>query len=343
MERVFKIGLTKDFIGPSGALVFDPAALDLLKAAAPLVEYEIMPDYAAEVTPEQAAAYDALVVLVPRVTAATLAGPDLRAKAICRFGVGYDSVDVEACTRAGVVLTITPDGVRRPMATVILTFILALAQNLLIKDQLTKSGRWHERAAFMGTGLTGKTVGSIGFGNIARDAFRLLRPLDMRHIAYDPAFDDAAAAELDVRAVGLDTVLADSDFVCVNCPLSPATRNLISTRELALMRPGSYLINTARGPIVDEAALYAALVEGRIAGAALDVFAQEPTPADNPLLALDNVIATPHSLGWTDECFRGMAEAAFRSALAVAGARQPSGIVNRAVLEHPNWAGLGPA
>ena len=339
MERVFKVGLTKDCIGPNGDLIFDPAALDLLKAA-PRVEYEIMPDFSAEITPEQAATYDALVVIVPRVTAATLAGPDLRAKAICRFGVGYDSIDVDACTRAGVILTITPDGVRRPMATVILTFILALAQNLLIKNHLTKSGRWHERTAFMGNGLTGKTVGSIGFGNIARDAFRLLRPLDMRHIAYDPAFDRATAAEMDVREVSLDTVLAEADFVCVNCPLTPATRNLISRRELALMRPGSYLINTARGPIVDEAALYTALIERRIAGAALDVFAQEPTPADNPLLALDNVIATPHALGWTDECFRGMAEAAFRSALAIAGHHEPSGIVNRAVLEHPNWAGL---
>ena len=130
-------------------------------------------------TPAQAARYDAIVVLTPRVTATTLGGADRRLRLIARFGVGYDNVDVAACTQAGVLLTITPDGVRRPVATIILTFILALAHKLFVKDRLTKSGRWSERTDHMGIGLTGKTVGSIGLGNIGREAFRLLRPLDM--------------------------------------------------------------------------------------------------------------------------------------------------------------------
>lgn len=336
MPAVFKVGLTHDCRKPSGEMVFDPAALALLTGT-PGLQYELMPGSGPEVSQAQAAQYDAIVVMTPKVTAHTLAGADRRVRLIARIGVGYDNVDVEACTEAGVLLTITPDGVRRPVATIILTFILALSLKLFAKDRLTRAGRWDERTLHMGEGLIGKTAGSIGFGNIGQEMFRLLRPLDMAHIAHDPAGDPGAAAELGVRLVDLDTVLGQSDFVCVNCPLMPSTRGLIGVRELGLMKRSAYLINTARGPIVDEAALHQALAGGRIAGAALDVFAQEPTPADNPILKLENVITTPHSLCWTDECFRGMAEGAFRSALAVAGGARPAHVVNPAALSHPQW------
>ncbi len=333
MSEIFRVGLTRDFLGSDGKTpVFDPAAFAVLEAEESL-SFEYMPEPVDEVTPAQAARYDAIVVLTPRITARTLAGADRRLKLVARFGVGYDNVDTEACTRAGVMLTITPDGVRRPVATIILTFILALAHKLFVKDRLTKSGRWNERTEHMGIGLTGKVVGSIGFGNIGREAFRLLRPLDMVHIAYDPVAQPAAASELGVRLVDLDTVLRDADFVTVNCPLSPATRHLVGAREFGLMKRSAFLINTARGPIVDEAALTEALAERRIAGAALDVFAAEPTPPDNPLLKVDNVITTPHSLCWTDECFRRIAQDAFTSAVAVARGAAPVNVVNRAVLD----------
>jgi phosphoglycerate dehydrogenase-like enzyme len=338
----FKIALTRDVLGADGATVFDPAALELLKSD-PAVACEILPDYADEISAELAARYDGLVLLKPRLTAASLARPDRRLKVVARFGVGYDTVDVEACTRAGVVLTITPDGVRRPVATIILTFILALAQKLFAKDRITRAGRWQERTAFMGNGLTGKTVGSIGFGNIGRETFRLLQPLDMVHLACDPAPDHDEADRLAVRLVDLDTLLTTADFVSVSCPLSPATRHLIGARELGLMKSSAFLINTARGPIVDEAALTRALVDRRIAGAALDVFDQEPTPPDNPILTLDNVIVTPHSLCWTDEAFRNMAKDAFRSVLDIAHGRVPKHVVNRAVLAHPDLAALAQA
>ena len=138
-----------------------------------------------------------------------------------------------------------------------------------------------------------------------------------------------------VLLVDFDTLLREADFVSVNCPLSPATRHLVDAAALAKMKPTAFLINTARGPIVDEAALYAALAGKRIAGAALDVFEREPTPAENPLLALDTVIATPHSLCWTDECFRRIAEDAFASVVAVARGAAPVNVVNRAVLDDP--------
>ena len=333
MSESFRVGLTRDFLGSDGKTpIFDPRAFEVLRAEKSL-SFEYMNETVDEVTAEQAARYDAIVVLTPQVTARTLAGADRRLKLVARFGVGYDNVDTDACTSAGIVLTITPDGVRRPVATVILTFILTLAHKLFVKDRLTKTGRWNERTDHMGIGLTGKTVGSIGLGNIGREAFRLLRPLDMVHIACDPVARPEAASELGVRLVDLDTVLREADFVLVNCPLSPATRHLVGARELGLMKPTAFLINTARGPIVDEVALTKALAERRIAGAALDVFAAEPTPADNPLLRLDNVITTPHSLCWTDECFRRIAEDAFASVVAVARGAAPVNVVHRAVLD----------
>ena len=332
MSDRFRVGLTRDCLGSDGIRpVFDPTALEILAVEEGL-SFEYMPEDGDEVTPAQAARYDAIVVMTPRVTARTLAGTDRRVRIVARFGVGYDNIDTEACTRAGVVVTITPDGVRRPVATIILTFILALSHKLFIKDGLTKAGRWNERTDHMGIGLTGKTVGSIGLGNIGREVFRLLRPLDMVHIAYDPAAQPEAAAELGVRLVDLDTVLREADFLTINCPLSPQTHHLVGARELALMKSSAFLINTARGPIVDEAALTRALAERRVAGAALDVFDAEPTPVDNPILRLDNVIATPHALCWTDECFRRIAEDAFSSVVAVARGTAPVNVVNRAVL-----------
>ena len=304
--------------------------------AEPGIVWEFIEDDVRELTPDHAAQYDALCVLGPRVTARTVGRADRRLCIVARHGVGYDSVDVPACTANGVILTITPDGVRRAVANMILTFILALAHKLFAKDRITRTGRWGERTAFMGEGLTGKTVGSIGLGNIGRELFRILAPLEMKHIAHDPVAPGPGDAEgLHVRMVDFDDVFREADFVCVNCPLSDSTRHLVGEREFGLMKPSAYLINTARGPIVDEAALYRALTTGRIRGAAIDVFEQEPTPPDNPILQLDNIIVSPHSLCWTDESFHRIAANAFESVVAVARGRTPRHVVNRAVLEHP--------
>ena len=328
-----RVGITRDTLRDDGKPIFDPQALRMFDT--PQFEWEFIPENVKELTAAHAAAYDALCVLNPRVTAATLSGPDRRLKIVARMGVGYDSIDVPACTANGVILTNTPDGVRRPVATSILLLILALSHKLLTKDKITRAGRWAETTLHMGDGLTGKTVGSLGVGNIGSELFRLLAPLDMVHMAFDPYVKPEDAAKLRVRLTDKDTVLRESDFVCVNCPLTPETRHLVGDREFALMKPTAYLINTARGPIVDEKALYTALVERRIAGAALDVFEQEPIAPDNPILKLDNVIVTPHSICWTDEFFRNNAESAFRSVIAVAKGEVPTYVVNRDVLKHP--------
>ena len=333
----FRLGITRDCLTPDGDRPnFDDRALSVLEG----LDWEFLPEFAEQITPADVARYDAIMSLRPALTAQSLSGGTQRLKLLARFGAGYDSVDLAACEQAGLLVSNTPDGVRRPVATTVLTFILALSHKLMIKDRLTRTGRWAERTRFMGEGLVGKVVGSIGFGSIAQEAFRLLAPLDMVHLAYSPSKHPVEAAALNVREVDLDTLLRESDYVCINAPLTPSSRHMIGARELAIMKPTAYLINTGRGQIIDEPILYAALVEGRIAGAALDVFEQEPVSPDNPILKLENVIVSPHSLCWTDECYRGIAESAFRSVVAVASGQRPVNLVNPAALEHPRWAAL---
>jgi phosphoglycerate dehydrogenase-like enzyme len=315
-----------------GTTIFDKHALQIFDDAN--LPWEFIADNVKELTAAHGAQYDALCVFNPKVPAAVVSGADRRVRIVARMGVGYDSVDVKACTENGVILTNTPDGVRRPVATSILMLMLALSHKLLAKDAITRTGRWGETTNYMGVGLTGKTIGSIGVGNIGGEFFRLLAPLDMVHLAFDPYAKAEDTAKLRVRLTDKDTVFRESDFVCVNTPLTPETRGFIGAREFSLMKPTAYFINTARGPIVDEKALYAALSERRIAGAAIDVFEQEPVVPDNPILTLDNVIVTPHSICWTDEFFRNNAASAFRSVVAVANGKTPTFVVNREVLQH---------
>jgi phosphoglycerate dehydrogenase-like enzyme len=271
------------------------------------------------------------------VTRKTVSGADRRLKLVARFGVGYDTVDVPACTEHGVILTITPDGVRRPVATSILTFVLMLAQKIPTKDRLVREGRWGERVSHFGTGLSGRVLGSVGVGNIGSELFRLAAPLGMKHLACDPYVTQESVAPLGVKLVDMDTLFRESDFVAVNCPLSEETRKLVSTRQFSLMKPTAYFINTARGPIVDEKALLEALTARRMAGAAIDVFEVEPTPADNPLLKLDNLIVTPHHVCLTDECINTIAASVFHSCRELSQGRVPKNVVNQQVLGKVNY------
>jgi phosphoglycerate dehydrogenase-like enzyme len=329
----FRVALTRDFLDGAGGVALPGDTFALLDEA-PELSWEYLPEDVPEITADLAARYDAILTLRPRYAAASVSRADRRLALIARFGVGYDRIDVDACTRNGVLVTITPDGVRRPIAQAVLTLLLALAGQLLQKDRHTRAGSWDRAGGGLGVGVTGRTLGLIGLGNIGRDVVRLVAPFEMRVLAHDPFArrDDLPPG---VALVELDTLLGESDFVSVNCPLTPETHHLIGARELGLMRPAAYLINTARGPIVDERALCAALASGRIAGAGLDVFEQEPTPADNPILALPNVIATPHALGWTDECVRGNGAGACRAIVALSRGETPRHVVNPDALAHP--------
>jgi phosphoglycerate dehydrogenase-like enzyme len=190
----------------------------------------------------------------------------------------------------------------------------------------------------MGTELRDRTLGVVGFGGIGRALVKLLAGFGMKPpIVYDPFIKPTDAAKLGVTAVPLDELLYQADYVSIHCPLNDSTRGLIGARELALMKPTSYLINTARGGIVDEAALGAVLRSGRIAGAAIDCFETEPLAAPPPFADLDNVILAPHCIAWTDELFRDIGRTVCRGMLDLASGRVPKGVVNREVLDRPGF------
>jgi D-3-phosphoglycerate dehydrogenase len=338
MAKPFRVGITRDILDARGEPSFGRAALDILDRA-PDIEWEYLPESVPEVTPDLAAHYDGLYVNMVRTPATAVARGDYRLRVVARHGVGYDSVDVPAMTRAGVVVTNTPAAMPRPVATIALTFILALAGKLMLKDRLTRTGRWNDRMDNMGMGLTGRTLGVVGAGRIGKEILRMARTFDLKLLAADPYVNDVALSYVGARKVDLPTLLRESDFVVAIPLLNEETRHLLGAAEFALMKPTAYFINVSRGPVVNEPTLIEALQSGRIAGAALDVFEQEPVDPANPLLRMDNVIVTPHALCWTDECFHNMASIGLQSIVDTLSGRKPQFVVDAEVLKHERVKG----
>ena len=332
----FRVALSGDFKKADGAPTYPDFDLTPLRTT-PGVEMAFI-DSVSPIRREQIEDFDALILLSHRFTAESVPGSG-RLGVVARFGVGYDTVDVDACTKAGIALVITPDGVRRPVAVSIITLMLALTGKLMAKDRLTREAAagFARRADYMGMGLVGRTLASLGIGNIGAELFRLAKPFDMKFIAHDPYADKAVAAELGIELVSLEDAFRRADVLSVSVPLSPATRHLVNAERLALMKPTAHLINTARGPIIDQKALTKALAEGRIAGAGLDVLEEEPPNPADPILKLDNVILAPHALCWTDQCFAGNGAADVKAVLEFRHGRVPRGVLNRAVLEDEVW------
>jgi D-3-phosphoglycerate dehydrogenase len=323
----FKVGVTRDLLNAAGEPCFDPRALDVLKSNTDIV-WEWVPESITEVTPDIAARYDGLHLNLPRVTPASLARSDCKLKIIARNGVGYDTVDLKAASAKGIVVTNTPIAIRRPLAVATLTLIFSLAGRLFEKHKLVHEDRWNDRVDAMGQGLTSRTLGLVGAGGVGLEIMQLARPFFRRMIAADPYADGARVKGFGADLVPLDTLMRESDYVVVCCLLNDETRHLINASNLALMKPTAYFLNVGRGPIVDEAALIEALKAGKIMGAGLDVTYQEPIQPDNPLLAMDNVIITPHALCWTDECFHDIAATALRSIVDVSLGKRPAHVVN---------------
>jgi phosphoglycerate dehydrogenase-like enzyme len=332
MADTFRVALSGDFKHADGTPTFPDFDLEPLRLA-PGVEMAFI-DSESPISGEQLQDFDALILLAHRFGRESIPQGG-RLAVVARFGVGFDSVDVEACTEAGIAVVITPDGVRRPVAASILTLMLALTGKVMTKDRLTREGAagYAKRSAHMGVGLVGRTFGSLGIGNIGAEVFRLLKPFDMKLIAHDPYVDQRAAAELGVELVELEDLFRRADVLSVSCPLSKETQHIVNAERLALMKPTAYLINTARGPIVDQQALTEVLADGRIAGAGLDVLEKEPPDDDDPILKLDNVILAPHALCWTDQCFAGIGAADVTAVLDIQHGRIPRGVVNRTVVE----------
>jgi phosphoglycerate dehydrogenase-like enzyme len=331
----FRIGITRDFLTEDGKLAFKDIGLSLLDEA-PQVEYAFLSERRSPMTPDLLRDCDGVMSLGPRYTRESFAGVE-RLTAIGRFGVGYEMIDLQAATDANVAVFIVPDGVRRPVAESVLTLMLALSKKLLIKDKLTREGRWREHVYYEGTLLGERTLGIIGLGNIGAEVVRLIAPFAMRVIAFDPYAKPDVAASLNVTLTDLDTVLRESDFISVNCPLTPETRHLINARAFSLMKPTAYFINTARGPIVDQKALTAALQSGQIAGAGIDVFEVEPVLPDEPLLQCENVIVAPHAICWTEECLRDNGRLDCIGLLKVSRGEAPDNVVNKTVLDKPEF------
>ncbi|MCR9256375.1 MAG: phosphoglycerate dehydrogenase [Alphaproteobacteria bacterium] len=256
------------------------------------ITVDFRPGLSAEELLSVIGAYDGLAIRsATKVTGAVLdAGPGL--KVVGRAGIGVDNVDVPAATARGVVVMNTPFGNSITTAEHAIAMMFALARQIPEADASTQAGKW-EKSKFMGTELTGKTLGVIGCGNIGAIVCSRALGLKMRVMAYDPYLSDDRAADLGVRKTDLDPLLAEADIVTLHVPLTDQTRNLLSRERLATMKPGARLINCARGGLVDETALKEMLETGHLAGAALDVFAEEPA-RDNPLFGAPNLIATPH-------------------------------------------------
>ena len=334
MTERFRVGITRDILDSRGEPSFGRKALEILDRPGS-IDWEYLPSVVREITPDLAARYDAIYVNMARTPASAVARGDCRLRVVARHGVGYDSVDVPAMTQAGVLVTNTPAAMPRPVATIALTFVLALAGKLMTKDRLTRTGRWDERMDNMGMGLTGRTLGVVGAGRIGKEILRMARVFDLKLLAADPYVSDVELAYIGARKIDHDSLYAESDFVVAIPLLDATTRHLVGAAAFARMKPTAYFINVSRGPVVDEPALTEALRAGRIAGSALDVFEQEPVDPANPLLTMDNVIVTPHSLCWTDECFHNMAVTGLASIVDALSGRVPEFVVNREVLEHP--------
>lgn len=356
----FRVALTADFYDGEGRLKYRDIGLDLLESASH-IEVSRFTEHRVEIEPQQLAGTNGVIVLSSRVTARSLEvcssafrqsdenappeGGTTNLLAIGRFGVGFDSVDVAACTAADVVLFITAGAVDYSVAEATVGWILALTHHVRIKDRLVREGQWDARSRYMGSELRERTLGIIGFGGIGRSVVKLLSSFGMNTpLVFDPFVPPAVVAEAGAKAVPLDELLTQSDFVSLHCPLNEHTRGLIGARELSLMKPTTYLLNTARGGIVDEDALFAALSERRIAGAALDCFVGEPITSPPRWAELDNVLLAPHSIAWTDELFRDIGRAACQGMIDLSEGRRPRGVVNPEVFDRPSfeskWARL---
>jgi phosphoglycerate dehydrogenase-like enzyme len=338
MHDTFRVGLSADFRLEDGSLMAPDLGLSLLEGK-PGLAFEFLGRYEPEYAPDQFAPYDAVISLKPRVTRRSLEGAR-RLVSIGRCGVGYDNVDLKACTDADVAVYITPQAVVRPVAESVVLLLLALSHGLVRKDRMVRSGLWKDSLFPLGREPRGRVVGLIGLGRIGSEIVELLRPFGPATVlVHDPFVSADTAGKKGVElAPSLEDLLERSDYVIVMCPLNEQTRGLVGRAELARMRPHAYLINAARGPIVDQTALTEALRERRIAGAALDVFEREPLDdANHPLMQLDNVILTSHSIGWTEELFRDMGRCDCEGALAVFEGRAPENVVNPEVLSRPGF------
>ena len=308
-----------------------PAGIERLRAAG--MEVEVIDDPAAVDVRAKAADADAIIARTSPIPAELIAAAP-RLRIVARYGVGYDNIDVAALTRRRIPLATIGDVNAVPVAEQTLALMLALSRRLFAYDHASRNGAWRIRESLTIWELAAKTIAIIGYGRIGRAVAKRCLAFDMKVIAVDPAVSAATMEAAGVRRVAsLREALAEADIVTLHLPLSSETRHMIGAAEFAAMKRGAILINAARGGIVDEAALALALCSGHLAGAGVDVLAQEPPPGDHPLLGLDNLVISPHSAALTAECAVRMSLACAENVLgAFAGRLDRSRVVNPEIL-----------
>lgn len=273
--------------------------------------------------------FDAIVVRSrTRVTREVIEAAS-KLKIIARAGVGVDNVDVEAATEKGIVVVNAPESASVSVAELTIGLILSLSRKISIADKSVKNGKW-EKNKFMGMELTGKTLGIIGMGRIGTQVAIRCKSFAMNILVYDPYLPSITASKIGVSVVGLETLLKNADIITIHVPFTPKTRHLISMDEFNLMKENAFIINCARGGIINEDDLYDALSKGKIGGAGLDVFENEP-PEGSPLLELDNLVATPHIGASTREAQRDAALIVAKEIKKFFNGETPKNVINHAV------------
>ena len=256
-----------------------------------------------------------------------------RLKVVVRYGVGYDTIDIDAATEQGVVVAYIPDYCYEEVSNHAITMILALNRKIVIQNNFLKSGKWREAQQSrppIGP-IYGETLGIVGTGNIGRLTGRKGQAFGLKAIGYDPYVDKSLVYPFGISFVDLPTLLRESDYISLHVPLNKETNHMIGEKELSMMKPTAFLVNTSRGPVIDEQALIRALQQKKIAGAGIDVFEKEPTEADNPLFKMDNVICTPHSAFFSNVSVIRQRHRVGEEAARVLGGRWPRNVANKGV------------
>jgi phosphoglycerate dehydrogenase-like enzyme len=311
---MFKVGISGDLLNNKNEPCFGIKPLNLLKDRDD-IDISWMDKSITELDTEMTSKFDAILLNLPKANANCVSNSNCKLKIISRFGVGFDSVDIEAMKNQNIIVTNTPNAVRRPVAVASLTMIFAVAGKLLQKDHLVRSGNWNERTNFMGTGLSRKTLGIVGAGSIGTETIHLSKPFFKNILAYDPFKSKNQLSQIGAIKVELIELANKSDFIVILCNLDSSTKGMIKNDFFSNMKKSAYIFNLSRGPVINENHLENAIENKEIAGAGLDVTEEEPLSKDSKLLKYENVIITPHALCWTDECFNDIATEAINSIL----------------------------
>jgi D-3-phosphoglycerate dehydrogenase len=309
--------------------IMDEEAAELAKVGANLVGTDCATE---EDTIEAARDADVILTAAAQITRRVMERLP-RLKAVVRYGIGYDTVDVAAATDNGVLVVNIPDFCWEEVSNHAIALLLACAKKLVMLNDALKTDGWAASTRVMRpmVSIHGQTLGLVGCGNIGRMTARKAQCFGLTTLGYDPYVDKSLAREYGITLVSLPDLLKKSDFVSVHTLLNEETRHLLGENAFKQMKPTAYLINTARGPVVDEPALIKALQEKWIAGAGLDVFEKEPVDPDNPLLKMDNVVVTPHSASYSDVAFKRLRTCVGQEAARVISGRWPKNVVNKTV------------